>query len=116
MSLHQERGGWVGEPFEAADPDQVDDLLGDLAFWTGSASDACWPMILSNRMPLPEELEAARERMILQLARFARQGDLAALEERPVPWIRRWHARLLEQMQAENDATEAAMQRAREEG
>lgn len=98
----QERGGWVDEPWETADPDDVEDTVKDLMVaWSGTPVDAFWHHIMSID---PLELTNLRGHQMMALARYARQ-PLHGWDDVDVTELRFWYRQLKELMQMEAEAS-----------
>lgn len=94
-------GGWVAEPWETPDPDDVDDSLEALMLIRrGSAVDAFWHHLIDVN---PEERMKLRRHQIMVLARYAR-APLLGWDDQDVQDLRSWYEELSELMGAESDA------------
>lgn len=97
----QERGGWVDEPWETPDPDDVhDDLKVLMTAWTGGGVDSFWSQLLNLD---PEELGKLRRHQMMALARYGRQS-LLDWEDRETNELRSWYEELRLLMEAESTA------------
>jgi hypothetical protein len=91
----QTRGDWLSdwaEPWEPADPDEVEESLETLCVRTRTPWDAYW--YHSVRMD-PGEHAAMRRKQVLQLARYGRMGSSPGdWDEVPVSEFRAWYQTL----------------------
>ncbi len=104
----QERGGWVDEPWEIADPDDVEDTVKALMVaWSGTPVDAFWYHIMHVD---PLELGEIRGHQLMALARYARQS-LFGWDDVDVTEVRFWYRQLKELMKLEAEASKVTEDR-----
>ena len=107
--LHlQDVGGWVDEPWETPDPDDVEDTLKELMVsWTGTGTDAFWHHLLVRD---PVEFENLRRHQMMALGRYGRQ-PISMWDEFDVTELDAWYAELKELITREGAASKAAEDR-----
>jgi hypothetical protein len=96
--VRQDERGWVEEAWETVDPDELDDSLEKLSFWTGTAADVCWQHLLDLD---PVEIRDTRDRQKMALARYGHQS-LFGWDAVDVIEIRRWYQLLKELVESES--------------